>query len=209
MIPRLATAALAAATFVLSTAGTHAQVASTAPAPPLIRPTSPTLGPANARVHLVEVLDPACEGCRAFAPVVKQILDEHPGRVRLWVRYAPFHRGSDFVVKALEAVRLQDRFWPALDALFAKQDQWTRGHAALPDQVLAVLGGVPGIDLARLKRDMERPEIAKALEQDIADAKALKLTQTPTFYINGKLLEPFGVEPLRAQVRAAVAAQYR
>ncbi len=89
------------------------------------------------------------------------------------------------------------------------RESGARGHTALPDQILAVPGGVPGLDLARLKRDMERPEFAKVLEQDIADVKALKLTQTPTFCINGKLLEPFGVESLRAQVRAAVALQYR
>lgn len=205
----MALAALVAALLAVTTATGHAQPSATAPSPPLVRPHSPTLGPANARVHLVEFLDPACEGCRAFAPIVKQILSEHPGRVRLWVRYAPFHRGSDFVVKALEATRLQDRFWPALDTLFAKQDEWTRGHAAIPGKVLEVLATVPGLDIERVKRDMDRPEFAKVIEQDIADVKSLKLMQTPTFYINGKMLEPFGIEPLRAQVRAAVGAQYR
>src|SRR3982750_1684312 len=34
----------------------------------LVRPHSPVLGPAKARVTVVEVLDPACEACRAFAP---------------------------------------------------------------------------------------------------------------------------------------------
>ena len=58
-----------------------AQVSSAAPAPPLIRPHTPTLGPANAKVHLVEFLDPACEGCRAFYPVVKQIIESWGGRI--------------------------------------------------------------------------------------------------------------------------------
>lgn len=186
-----------------------AQTAGAAPAPPLIRPHTPTLGPANAKVHLVEFLDPACEGCRAFYPVVKQIIAENPGRVRLWVRYVTIHRGTDFVVKALEAARLQEQFWESLELLFAKQEEWTRNHAVVPKQVLEVLSGVKGLDMERLKRDMDKPEFARIVEQDMADAKAVKVMQTPTFYINGKPLSEHGFDQLRAQVRQEVAAQYR
>lgn len=186
-----------------------AQAAIAAPAPPLVRPHTPTMGPANARVHIVEFLDPACEGCAAFAPVAKSIVAEHSGRVRLWVRYAPFHKGADDVVKALEAARLQDRFWIALETLFARQAEWTRGHTAVPSQVLAVLAKVPGLDVDRVKRDMQRPEFAAVIEQDMADAKALKLVQTPTFFVNGKPLAKYSFDELRAQVGAEVAARYR
>jgi protein-disulfide isomerase len=209
-MPALRSAILfAASLFAFPPDHAFAQGAVVAPAPPYVRPHTPTLGPANARVHIVEFLDPACEGCAAFAPVVKGILAEHPGRVRLWVRYAPFHRGADYVVKALEAARLQDRYWPALETLFAKQDQWTRHHSAVASQVLVVLGTVPGLDVERLKRDLERPEFAKVVEQDMADVKTVKLAQTPTFFVNGKPLPKYGFEELRALVRAEVAAQYR
>ena len=206
---RLAVAALSSTLLAFPFADATGQGAVAAPAPPFVRPHAPTLGPANARVHVVEFLDPACEGCAAFAPVVKAILAEHPGRVRLWVRYAPFHRGSDYVVKALEAARLQDRFWPALETLFTKQAEWTRGHSAVPNQVLVVLATVPGLDIERLKRDMESPAFTQLIEQDMADVKALKLQQTPTFFVNGKPLVKFGFEELRAQVGAEVASQYR
>jgi len=166
------------------------------------------MGPANARVHLVEFLDPACEGCRAFYPVVKQIMAEYPGRIRLYVRYAAIHKGADFAVKALEAARAQDRYWQAMDALFARQGEWTRGHAVIASKVLDVLATVPGLDMERLKRDIAKPEYAKIVEQDLADAKALKVMQTPTFYINGKPLAQYTFEELRAQVRQEVKAQY-
>ena len=186
-----------------------AQVLSAAPAAPLVRPHTPTLGPANAKVHLVEFLDPACEGCRAFYPVVKQIMAENPGKIRLWVRYVPIHRGADFVVKALEAARVQGKFWESLELLFAKQDEWTRHHAVMPKQVLDVLSGISGLDMERLRRDMSNPEFARIAEQDMADAKAVKIMQTPTFYINGKPLTEHGFEHLRAQIKQEIAAQYR
>lgn len=200
--------ALAAVGGFLAPAGVSAQSGASVPSPPYNRPHTPTLGPANAKVHLVEFLDPACEGCRAFYPVVKQIVADNPGRIRLYIRYAAIHKGADFAVKALEAARAQDRYWQAMDALFARQDHWTRGHAVVPDKVLEVLGTVPGLDMARLQRDIGNPAYAKIVEQDLADAKALKVMQTPTFYINGKPLSEYRFEQLRAQVRQEVAAQY-
>ena len=185
-----------------------AQIPTATPAAPLVRSHTPTLGPANAKVHLVEFLDPACEGCRAFYPVVKQLIAENPGKIRLWVRYVPIHRGADFVVKALEAARAQGRFMEALDILFAKQDEWTRHHAVMPKQVLDVLSGIGGLDMERLRREMSNPEFARIAEQDMADAKAVKVMQTPTFYINGKALSEYTLEKLRSQVQLEIAAQY-
>lgn len=178
-------------------------------APPLLlmRFHAPSVGASDAKVHLVEFLDPACEGCRAFYPVVKQILAEHPGRVRLWIRYVPFHKGADLAVKAVEAARLQGRYWEALDAMFAKQNEWTRNHAAVPQLVVKALDGIVP-DVARLQRDMSSPEIEKILTQDLADAKALKVVQTPTFYVNGKPLQEYGFDQLRALVREEVRRQY-
>ena len=68
---------------------------------------SPTLGDPNARVHIVEFLDPACETCAMFYPMVKQWMNEVPGKMRLSIRHVPFHKGSDYAVRVLEASREQ------------------------------------------------------------------------------------------------------
>jgi hypothetical protein len=47
------------------------------------RPHSPTYGSAQAKVRIVEFFDPACETCRAFYPLVKDLVDSHPGKVQL------------------------------------------------------------------------------------------------------------------------------
>src|SRR5210317_1528578 len=62
-----------------------------------------TKGPADARVTIVEFLDPACETCRDFLPYVTRLIEQYQGKVRVMVRYAPLHPGSDQVVKMLEA----------------------------------------------------------------------------------------------------------
>ena len=121
----------------------------------------------------------------------------------------PIHKGADFVVKALEAARAQGNSGRALQILFAKQDQWTRGHSVMSKQVLDVLAGVNGLDVDKVRRDMSNPEFARIAEQDMADAKAVKIMKTPTFFINGKPLGEHGFDQLRAQVKQEIAAQYR
>ena len=78
---------------------------------------SPTLGEATAKVHVVEFIDPACETCALFFPLVKQVMAENPGKIRLSVRHVAFHNGSDYVVRLLEASRKQDKYWQTLEAL--------------------------------------------------------------------------------------------
>ncbi len=93
---------------------------------PLIRPHSPVLGPADAPVTIVEFFDPACEACRAFHPIVKQIMDAFPGKIRVVMRYAAFHKGSDEAVRILETARLQGVFVPVLEALLVAQPEWAK-----------------------------------------------------------------------------------
>ena len=165
----------------------------------LVRMHSPTLGPATAPVVIVEFLDPACETCRAFYPEVKKLMAAHPGRIRLVVRHAPFHQGSDKVVAVMEAARRQDKFWPVLEALLARQDGWTRHHVAHVEQAWKHLEGL-GLDMERLAFDLTSPDIRQVIAQDLDDARTLKVTKTPEFFVNGRPLPSFGLEQLRKLV---------
>ena len=92
----------------------------------LIRPHSPVLGPEDAPVTIVEFFDPACEACRAFHPVLADIRQRHPEQVRIVMRYAAFHDGSDTVIRLLEAARRQELFEPVLEALLETQPAWAQ-----------------------------------------------------------------------------------
>ena len=172
-----------------------------------VRPHSPVLGAEDAKVYLVEFTDPACETCAAFSPLVKQIMDRHPGKIRLVIRYAPFHGGSSDVVRVLEAARMQGKYWETLDRLYRSQTFWTQHHQVRLDQVWRILPAV-GLDLERLSEDLTDPSITAILEQDLADGEALGVRKTPGFFVNGKPLEPFGLEPLTALVNAEVSRNY-
>jgi len=174
----------------------------------LVRMHSPTLGKPDAKVQIVEFLDPACEACAKFYPRVKEILAANPDQIRLVLRYAPFHKGSGAVVAVLEAAKKQDKFWPALEALLASQAHWTKNHTAQVALVWKHLEGL-GLNLEQVRADMRAPAIARAIAQDLDDAKALNVRRTPSFFVNGQPLTQFGYDQLRALVGEALSSAPR
>jgi protein-disulfide isomerase len=169
----------------------------------LVRDHSPIIGPTSAPVTIVEFFDPSCEACRAFYPPLKQILALFPNEARLVIRYAAFHEGSDQAVKILEAARLQGKFEPVLAALLEFQPEWADHDK--PDMEKAwARAKDAGLDIERGKRDAARPDFQTTLEKDAEDVKALEVTRTPTFFVNGQPLTEFGPRPLYEMVKREV-----
>ena len=184
-----------------------------APAPPanesaaLVSAHSPALGEASAKVHVVEFLDPACETCAAFFPIVKQLMAENPGRIRLSTRHVALHEGSELPVRILEASRAQGKYWETLQALFATQSQWAVNHTVRPELVMQSIAGL-GLDMSRLEADMNSAEVTQRIERDLSDAKALRVTATPEYFVNGKPMPSFGEQQLRDLISEALQQAY-
>jgi protein-disulfide isomerase len=169
---------------------------------------SPTLGATDAKVTLVEFFDPSCEACRAFYPLVKSILEENKGKIKLVLRYAAFHKDSDIVVKMLEASKAQNLYWQSLEAVLLSQPEWADHGNPQVEKIWPYLKAV-GLDIDKAKVDMKSPALDKLLAQDNADLTALKVQKTPTFYVNGKPLLNFGEDALRALVKQEIDAAYK
>jgi protein-disulfide isomerase len=173
----------------------------------LAPPHAMTLGPADAKVQLVEFFDPACETCALFHGPVKELMAAHPGRIQLVLRYAPFHAGSGEVVKILEAARAQDKYWEVLELLFASQSAWASHHHPRPELIWEFLPRT-GVDIEQLRADMGDFTLDALIERDLADAEALGIRKTPGFLVNGKPLPSFGLRQLQELVEAEIAAAY-
>ena len=172
----------------------------------MIRPYSPILGPAQAPVTIVEFFDPACEACRAFHPIVKDIMAEHGDAVRVVIRYTPFHgAASEEAIRVLEAARMQDIYVPVLEAVLREQPRWASHGAPAPGLILQIAATV-GLDAEAARTQMLAPDVVAILNQDRADVETVGIRQTPTFFVNGKPLDPFGEAELRRLVAAEVAA---
>ena len=171
------------------------------------RPYSPVYGPTTAKVRIVEFFDPACETCRALYPMVKKLVDGQQGKVQLIIRYAAFHQGSDQAVKILEAARVQGLFWPVTEAVLRGQPQWADHGKPNPELIWDMLDGT-GLNIRKARDDAAAPQAQLNLDQDMADAKALEVTRTPGFFVNGKPLTDFGYEQLKALVEQEVKLAY-
>jgi protein-disulfide isomerase len=166
----------------------------------LLRTDAARLGSPLAPVTVVEFFDPECETCRRFHPMTKMLLQEFDGKVQMLFRYAPFHANSKFAIQILEAARQQNRYWEVLDVLYQHQPQWGDHHNPRPELIWTFLTEVGGLDMARLKVDMNEPGIQKMIEQDLSDGRQLGVERTPQFFVNGEPLLNFGYEQLRQLV---------
>ena len=174
----------------------------------LVRMHSPVLGPQTAPVTIVEFFDPACETCRAFYPIVKSLMAKYPDDVRLVIRYAPFHQGSDQVVKLLEAAKRQGKLQLVLEAVLQAQPTWADHGQPNPDLTFEIARAA-GLDIEQARADMARPEMLTLLAQDVEDLTALKVSRTPTFFVNGRSLPSFGPDQLAALLAEEVAKAKR
>ncbi len=172
-----------------------------------VRDYSQTLGSDEAKVYLVEFMDPACETCAAFSPFVKQIVNRNAGKIKLVLRYAPFHDGADYFVKILEAAKRQGKYWETLDIMYKTQPYWASHHDPQPDKIWQFLPRA-GVDVAQIRKDMNDPAIARIIDQDMADAETLGVRKTPGFFVNGKPLQTFGSQQLLQLIQSELVANY-
>lgn len=171
----------------------------------LVRMHSPVMGPATAPVTIVEFFDPACEACRAFYPIVKQLMAQTGNDVRLVLRYTALHQGSDEAVRILEAARKQNLFQPILEALLANQPAWAVHGAPDIEKAWQIAAG-GGLDIAKGRQDAVSGAVDAVLAADAADVRANNVRQTPTFFVNGKPLTEFSPQGLYSLVAAQLKA---
>lgn len=165
----------------------------------LIYADSPVLGKNDAPVTVVEFLDPECESCRAFYPIVKDVLAQNGDNVRLVVRYFPLHNNSVLAIAATEAAGNQGKYWEMQELLFNKQSEW--GEKRTPQTALMLQYAQElGLDGDKFAKDLSDPVIMQKIERDNADAQALNVRGTPSFFVNGKPVDTLSQSALQGAI---------
>ena len=168
------------------------------------RPYSLVVGKKDAKVQLVEFFDPACETCAQFHPLVKDKIKKSDGNIKIVYRYAPFHKNSNFAVKMLEGAREQGLFMETLEFMFSTQRYWVIHHEVNPQLLWRMLSKVEGLDMEKLGEFMNNPKADEIIKQDLADAAKLGATKTPSYFVNGKPLQNFGLKNLMDLIDSAL-----
>jgi protein-disulfide isomerase len=145
---------------------------------------APTKGADEAPVTIAEFAEFQCPFCQDVNPTLQQIEERYKGRVRFVWKHLPLvgiHSHAMDASVAAEAARNQGKFWEYHDKLFANQKQLE------PDDLRRYAQEL-GMDLARFDRDRQDPALKVKVQEDVAEATALGVRSTPTFFINGRLV---------------------
>lgn len=154
-----------------------------------------------AKVTIVEFLDPECEACRAMNPIIKKLMYDYEGKVKIVLRYMPLHGNSKLAAIMLEEAREQGKFDAALDAVFARQPEWADHGRPRPELLPKILSEV-GVDLSKMDSEQLIAKHGWKVEQDQADGEAVGARRTPTFFVNGRILNEIGYGPIKSAIDA-------
>ncbi|QQS43129.1 MAG: thioredoxin domain-containing protein [Acidobacteriota bacterium] len=169
----------------------------------LVRPDSPSIGPADAPVTIVEFYDPECESCAAFHDSIKKVLEENKGKVRLVARIMPLHPNSLLAATFIELAGEKGKYWEAQEFVYRKQPEWGTIHGSptteQPDApALFEKYAVDfGLDVEEFKRAVSENRFEETLKQDMEDGQKLGVRRTPTIFVNGKVLMRLSEPDLR------------
>jgi len=150
---------------------------------------SPTKGNADALVTLVEFSDYQCPFCSRADATVKQLQKDYGSKLRVVMKQNPlsFHPRAKPAALAAMAAGEQGKYWEYHEKLFANTK-------ALEDADLEKYASELGLNVARWKADMGKPEFSAIIDRDQALAGKLGANGTPAFFINGRFLS--GAQPI-------------
>ena len=154
----------------------------------LVREHSIKFGDNKKNISVVEFLDPECESCALFHPIMRKLYKEYHEDIQLVVKYIPNHQNSKFAIKILEASRVQNKYEEVLDVIFEKQPLWAQHNNEKPELLWEFLAQIPQLDINKLKEDSNNQEIDKLIDTDKQDADKLNVRGTPVVFVNEKKL---------------------
>jgi protein-disulfide isomerase len=159
---------------------------------------SPTKGPVDAPIRVVEFADFECPYCRASAGIGDRLMKEFPGQVLFVFKHYPLkrkHPNAEAAARASIAAAKQNRFWQMHDRIFATgqvEPADLRAHAE-----------AIGLDMAAFDKMNKSLLSTNVMNRDHTLARDVGVQGTPTFYVNGKRVD----EPTQDAVMKAVRAE--
>ena len=159
-------------------------------------PTSPVAGNPQGDVTLVEFFDYQCGYCKSVHADVRRLLDQD-GKVRLVLKEFPILGPASLTAsRAALAAQKQGKYDAMHNALMENRGQ-------LDDDKIMRIAGSVGLDVERLKKDMQAPEIQDALQRNLRLAGELNIRGTPAFVIGDQIVPgAVSLERLKEMVAA-------
>ncbi|PIR08393.1 protein-disulfide isomerase [Candidatus Gottesmanbacteria bacterium CG11_big_fil_rev_8_21_14_0_20_37_11] len=171
----------------------------------LIRENSNKISSPGAELNLIEFADYKCPACATYLPVIKDILKEYKGRINYVYRHYPLpqHKNAYIAAQAAEAAGKQGKYWEYHEMLYSNQSDWSSENN-VTDKFTEYAKDLQ-LDINKFKSDLDMPEIKQKIEQDIQDGNRVKLSATPTFFLDGEQIQnPESDEDFKTLIKAAI-----
>jgi protein-disulfide isomerase len=143
---------------------------------------SPSRGPEDAHVVVVEFADFECPFCQKIAPVLDELWEARKDKIRFVYKFMPLpmHPHGEIAARAAIAAGMQGKFWPMHQKLFA-------AGTRLDKTDLDTYATALGLDVDRFHKDMSSPEADARLAADRKLGDDLGVHGTPTIYVDGRI----------------------
>lgn len=154
---------------------------------------------------LVEFLDFECEACGAIYPVIEDIREQYKGEITYVARYfITNHANSMNAAVAVEAASQQGKFEEMYRKLFESQLEWAEQQASQADLIRTYAEEID-LDLDAYDRAVTDPATQERVEEDHNAGLAFDVRGTPTFFLNGELLQPQSVTDITDALDEAIS----
>jgi len=161
-------------------------------------------GDPQAKAIFIEYSDFQCPACAAYYPLVKNLIEKYGTSIVFVYRHFPLqqHPAAKPAAYAAEAAGKQGKFWEMHDLLFERQQQWSGKND--PEKIFRGYAAELGLSLEQYDQDVDSSDIKGKVESDIRSGQQAKITGTPTFFLNGKSIQPQSVEEFDSLIKNAI-----
>ncbi|MEB2283593.1 MAG: hypothetical protein B6D46_15100 [Polyangiaceae bacterium UTPRO1] len=160
-------------------------------------------GPKDAPVTITMFSDFQCPFCAQAAPVVDQVLAAYPNDVNFVMKQFPLrqiHPNADSAARAALAAGEQGKFWEMHD------DLYKNGRNLTPETIKGIAEKI-GLDMKKFEADWNSDAVKKQVEEDLALGSRSDVRGTPSFFVDGKIVQNRTLDGFKAQIDAELKAK--
>lgn len=153
-------------------------------------------GNKDSKTILIEYSDFQCPACKAYHPLVKQLIKEQGDKFLFVYRHFPLpqHAQAKPAAYAAEAAGLQGKFWDMHEKLFDGQTNWAEKRNA--EDIFTEYAKALNMDMAKYAEDISSAAVKDKVNNQYKSGVANFVNSTPTFFLNGKKIQPKSYEEL-------------
>lgn len=158
-------------------------------------------GDRNSKAILIEYGDFQCPACVTYFPFVEKLGQEITSDFAFVYRQFPLttiHPNAMPAAKASEAAGKQGKFWEMYKILYEKHDEWAEDRNA-KDKFTSYAEEL-NLNKEQFLSDYDNSQIEEDIKADMLSGNRLGVNSTPTFFLNGKKIQPRSYEDFKKLV---------